>query len=150
VKVCLPTLRGVEVFQRILQTRKNRKEGIEREYEGIVDLRPSHQHILHRLPRHGVDRGQRHQLRRGEGHDNDGQGLCPVDQKVKRVVMGGTVRKNVFVDLHLLKILLNEGRHLLFHADPHPFPDEGHHHLYDDQHNHDGINVVLHLLENEV
>ena len=64
--------------------------------------------------------------------------------------MEDTVQKNVFVDLHLLKTLQNEGLHLLFHADPHPFPDEGHHHLYDDQHNHDGINVVLHLLENEV
>jgi hypothetical protein len=66
--------------------------------------------------------------------------------------MEDTVQKNVFVDLRLLKTLLNEGRHLLFHAEDrrHPFSDEGHHHLHDDQHNHDGINVVLHLLENEV
>jgi hypothetical protein len=119
------------VFQRILQTRKNRKEGIEREYEGIVDLRPSHQHILHRLPRHGVDRGQRHQwFKREEDQGNDGRGRCLVEKKVRRVDMEDTIQKNVFVDLDLLKTLLNDGLHLLFHEENCPLLlREGGHHL---------------------
>jgi hypothetical protein len=160
-KVFLRILRGVQVFLHIHPTRKKSKEGIEREYGGRVDLGRRHR-ILHRIPLGGVDRGQRHRLKRGEGHDNDGQGLCLVEPKVKRVVMGGINRKNVFVDLRLQKILLDGGHLLPFNDEGHhlPFNDEGHHllsldgghHLpLGDLHNHDGINVVLLLLvENEV
>lgn len=149
-KVSLRILRGVEVFLHIHPTRKKRKEGIEREYGGRADL--GHR-ILHRIPLGGVDRGQCHRLKRGGGHDNDGQGLCLVESKVKRVVMGGITWKNVFVDLRLQMILLGGGHRLPFNDEDHPLLslDGGHHLPLGDLHNRDGINVVLLLLvENEV
>ena len=126
----LRILRGVEVFQRILRTRKKRKAGIEREYEGIVDLLPCHRRILRRILQDGG--GQRHPLfKREEDQGNDDRGLCLVEQKVWRVDMEDTVQKNGFVDLNLLKTLLNEGRHLLFDEEDHhllyQYHDGGHH-----------------------
>ena len=127
MKVFLRIPPGVEVFLHTLQALKKMIEGIKREYEERVDLR-RRRLILRRVRLNRVDCGQRRWSKREEEHDNDGRGLCLVDQKVRKVDMDDITQKSVFVGLRLMRKLLDEGRQPHLDEEDHlPLFDEDHH-----------------------